>query len=234
LGRWTEAIEDYTQAMKLSDKSAATWCNRGAAWAELREWDKAVADLTQAVERAPTDRVSLAYLAIAHLGRGDAAAYRRACLSLYQRLGHTDQPRNLNKVAWFCCLTSNDAVDPAQLVRLMDRAVAAGGRQTALLGTRGSVLYRAGRYEDAVSQLNEAIEAHGKGGAFEDLVFLAMAQSHLKQADRANQTLRKALALYEEKMKPPKSGPPALDWSTRVQWRQLRKEAEALVHKDRR
>jgi hypothetical protein len=82
-----------------------------------------------------------------------------------------------------------------------------------------------------VRQLNEAVEAHGKGGSFEDLVFLAMAQSRLKQADEAAETLKKALALYEKQVKPVKSGPPLLDWSTRVRWKQLRKEAESLILK---
>jgi tetratricopeptide (TPR) repeat protein len=233
LGRWKVAIEDYTQAIKLDKKPAETWHLRGTAWAELGEWEKAISDFRQAIERAPSERRYLRDLAVAHLGAAEFAAYRRACVSLYERLSHTDQVANWNTIAWVCCLASN-AIDPDHLVRLMDKALAAIPKNYTLLNTKGAALYRAGRFEDAIRQLNEAITAHGKGGSFEDLVFLAMTQSRLKQADKASETLKKAIALYERGFKPAKSGPPPLDWSTRVEWRQLRKEAESLIQNDKR
>ena len=60
------------------------------------------------------------------------------------------------------------------------------------LGARGAILYRAGRYREAVGLLHEAIEAHGKGGVFSDWVFLAMAQHRLGRPDEAAEWLTKA------------------------------------------
>jgi WD40 repeat protein/serine/threonine protein kinase/tetratricopeptide (TPR) repeat protein len=229
LGRWADAIADYTEALKLNDQGAAAWRLRGVARAELGQWDQAVADFLQAVERAPTNRRDLGNLAVAHLGRGDLPAYRRACVSMYERLSHTDQPENWNSLSWVCSLAANDAADPARLVRLMDRAVAAQSKGYAFLNTRGAALYRAGRYEDAVRQLTDAVALHGKGGSFEDWVFLAMARFRLGTPDQAREDLARASKLYDEGMKrtKPESKPP--NWTVRVEWQQLRKEAEELI-----
>jgi WD40 repeat protein/Tfp pilus assembly protein PilF len=229
LGRWAEASDDYSQALELSDQGAAAWRLRGQARAELGQWDKAVVDLTQAVERAPTGRRERSYLAVAHLGRGDLPAYRLACVSAYERLHQSDTPNDWNSLSWICSLTGDAAVEPARLVQLMDRAVAAEPKTYAFLNTRGVALYRAGRYEDAVRQLTDAVALHGERGSFEDWVFLAMARSRLGKADQAREDLAQAVKLYDEHMKPAKPGSKPPDWSVRVEWQLLRKEAEELI-----
>jgi WD40 repeat protein/tetratricopeptide (TPR) repeat protein len=231
LGRWADAVADYTEALKLQDSGAATWRLRGAARAELGEWDQAVADFKEAVERAPTGTRELSSLAVAHLGRGDLAAYRRACVSMSERLGPTDRPGNWNSLSWVCSLAAGDTVEPDRLVRLMDRAVKAEPNTYAFLNTRGAVLYRAGRFQDAIDQLQEAVKLQGAGGAFEDWVFLALARSRLGQAGQAREALKRALVLYDEGLQPTQPGRRPADWSTRVEWRQLRKEAEQLLPK---
>jgi WD40 repeat protein len=226
LARWGDALEDYNEALKLSDRGVAPWWLRGVAHAELERWDMAVSDFAKAVERAPTSRRDLANLAIAQLGRSDLPAYCCTCIRAYERLHKTDIPSDWNSLSWTCSITPNDAVDPAKLVQLMDRAVKAEPKTYPFLNTRGAVLYRAGRFEDAIRQLEDAIQLHGQGGSFEDHVFLAMARFRLSKMEQARADLKRALELYDEGLK---RGTPAADWSRRVEWPLLRKEAEALL-----
>ena len=58
------------------------------------------------------------------------------------------------------------------------------------LNTLGAVLYRAGRFEEAVRQLKRSVEVHGAGGTPYDALFLAMAHHQLGHADQARRWLR--------------------------------------------
>ena len=227
-GRWEDAIADYTEDLKLNDRYSTAWRLRGIARAELRQWEDAVADFAQALERVPTNRRELSNLAVANLGRGDLPAYRQVCVSMYERLSYSKEPSDWNSVSWVCALSANNVIEPARLLSLMDRALKAQPKTYALLNTRGAVLYRAGRFEEAIRQLKEAIAVHGKGGSFEDWVFLAMAEFRLGRADDARKSLNGALKLHDQRLKT-ESGPNRADWSTRVEFRVLHDEAQALI-----
>jgi len=224
LRRWQDAIADYSKAIELNNKGHQAWRLRGTARAELEQWDQAIADFTEALERWGTYPRALSGLAIAHLARGDRAGYRKACISLYERLSDSTDADNWNSVAWFCSLAANDAAVPARLVQLMEKAVAAEPKTYAYTNTLGATLYRAGRFADAIGRLDDAIQIHGKGGSFEDWVFLAMAQFRLGNVDQAKDDLTHSTRLYDEGMKAE-----AADWTRRVEWPLLRKEAEALI-----
>jgi tetratricopeptide (TPR) repeat protein len=225
--KWADAIADYTQALAIDDTGSGPWRLRGVARAELGRWDQAVADFSEALERYPRGRLILSNLTIARLGQGDLPGYRRACLSMYERLTYPDDPETRNSVCWTCCVAPNE-VDLARLVTLMDRAVAAEPRTYELLNTRGAVLYRAGRFKDAVKQLREAIEVHGKGGTFEDWVFLAMSHFRLGELETARSDFSRAIEFFDKRLAADSKERPA-GWSMRVEWRFLRKEAEELI-----
>jgi len=231
LGKWADAIADYTQALALSDTDDATWWLRGAARAELGRWDQAIADFTKAIERAPASLRDLSSLVVAHLGRGDLLAYRRACATMYERFSRTDQPDIWMRLSWICSLTATGAVEPDQLVKQMDKAVTARPKSWDFLNTRGVVLYRAGRYQDALDQLKAAVALHGQGGAFEDRVFLAMAHHQLKNPDQAKEWLAKAVQQMEKSLKAKDYTAPIRppSWEARIVWEILRQEAALLI-----
>lgn len=227
--RWADAVADYTKSLELSDKEEVNWRLRGVARAELGQWDQAASDFAAALDRAPTSRTDLGNSVIVQLGRGDLPAYRLACARMYDRLSYTDEPENWNSTAWDCSLDPTDNVPPAQLVSLMDKAVAAQPKEYAFLNTRGAVLYRAGRYDDAIHQLNDAVAIHGHGGSFEDLVYLAMSQFRLGHADEARDALKRAVAFYEQGLTAQGPNARPADWSTRIEWQTLRTEAERMI-----
>jgi hypothetical protein len=95
----------------------------------------------------------------------------------------------------------------------------------------GGVLFRAGKWEEAIRQLNEAIKAEGKGGTATDWLFLAMAHYRGGYAGEARKWLNKALAhldrIEEEGAK--EGAKASLPWNARLEMRLLRREAEALI-----
>jgi tetratricopeptide (TPR) repeat protein len=108
-------------------------------------------------------------------------------------------------------------------VRAEDEDLLARHKQTrhAWLNTHGAVLYRAGRFPEAVARLHQAVEIHGRGGDFHDWVFLAMAHHRLGQAREAQEWLARA-----RRDRPPTAT--GLSWDALEKWL-LCAEAEALI-----
>ncbi|MBI2932343.1 MAG: tetratricopeptide repeat protein [Planctomycetes bacterium] len=53
LGRYADAIVDYTEALALDPRNAATLCNRAMAYQALREYDLSLHDYSRAIEFQP-------------------------------------------------------------------------------------------------------------------------------------------------------------------------------------
>ena len=60
------AIEDYTRALELAPELAEAWYNRGCAWYEVGELDKATTDLTRAIELSPANGLYYGQRALVH------------------------------------------------------------------------------------------------------------------------------------------------------------------------
>ena len=58
--------------------------------------------------------------------------------------------------------------------------------------TRGAVLYRAGRFEEAAKVLREAMSLHPDGSDFHNWLFLALSEHRLGHADAAKAAAAKA------------------------------------------
>jgi hypothetical protein len=90
------------------------------------------------------------------------------------------------------------------------------------LNTLGIALYRAGRFEEAIQRLEEAIQARGGGqGHPEDWPFLAMAHHRLGHRDQARRWLER---LRDDRA----IADPARPWDE-LELRLLRSEAEAVT-----
>jgi lipopolysaccharide biosynthesis regulator YciM len=125
-------------------------------------------------------------------------------------------------VALICTLRPNAVPDPSLLVCIEERAVA----NRLLARVRGHVLYRAGRFEEAVQRLNEQLAATTDGtGSFREWLFLAMAHHHLGHAAEARQWLDKTIQ-WEAKQK---ADAKPMEWQHRVGLEFLRREAQELI-----
>jgi WD40 repeat protein/tetratricopeptide (TPR) repeat protein len=139
--------------------------------------------------------------ALACLKAGEADAYRRVVARLLARLPRNLDPRQANDSAMACALGPDAVGDWKQPLALIEqvlrrlpptRTKELGGIRHAFLNTCGAVLYRAGRWQQAVDRLREGLDATGKQGTFHDWVFLAMAHHRLGQHADARAMLERA------------------------------------------
>jgi tetratricopeptide (TPR) repeat protein len=92
----------------------------------------------------------------------------------------------------------------------------------------GAILYRAGRYDEAIARLRQAVARHGSGGTADDWVLLALAEERRGNHDLALQWLRKidqALADDGAQLRTLGRAP----WRQRLGLQVLHAEARALI-----
>jgi tetratricopeptide (TPR) repeat protein len=200
------------------------YARRGRAFAELGRWDRADADYAQAIAHGGKGANVWYAQALLRLRTGDRAGYGTACNNGLAALGRPPSAAAANLTAWTCVLAPGAGADSARVVALAERAVAADPKQQHnYLNTLGAALYRAGRSEEAVRRLGEALQAHGQGGVVEDWLFLALAHQRLGHGADARQWLDRAIRVLDD------AAGPVMSWSQRLQRQFLRAEAEALL-----
>jgi Flp pilus assembly protein TadD len=212
---------------------------------------EARAAFARAVELDGQDWQTRAWHAKVCLAAGDAAGYRRACTALLDRFGQTQDLAVANNVAWACALGPGEAAGLGPAVRLAERAVAARPDDYARLNTLGGVLLRAGRAEEAIARLRQALQ-RPKSDQVSDELLLALAYQRLGQADEARRWLARATAWFDRGQRPLQAAavagagtagpwaqlpavavsPPdprarTLGWETWLELTLLRREAEA-------
>jgi tetratricopeptide (TPR) repeat protein len=193
---------------------------RANARASLNQWPQAIDDFQHAARLQPDDD-SIAYrLGLALLGNGDRTAYRNQCRRMLNRFGQTNKANTADHVAFLAVLQPVPGDDVESILQLALRAIATAPDDAHDCETLGAALYRAGRFEEAVKELDVAVEKQKKGGSVWMQLFLAMAHHRLQHAESARAWLTKAVQQIDATKDP--------DWQDRVRWRVLRQEAEDL------
>jgi WD40 repeat protein/tetratricopeptide (TPR) repeat protein len=241
-----EAVRDLTRALELdralalqpADAQILMW--RGDAAGERGEWRKALADFAWGAELSAASanhhelNAELCHhQALLCLHLGDSAGYRKVCATLVGRFGTTTDRNVAGWVAWACALAPEAVADREVPVRLAE-VVVKGQPSAGSFLDLGAALYRAGKYEAAIQRLTEAVRADGGQGSVLDWLFLAMAHHRLGRADEARKWLAKAARWLDDgKDRLPESRlfGQAIDWSDRLEFPILRREAEALLRK---
>jgi WD40 repeat protein/serine/threonine protein kinase len=196
-------------------------------WADLLardgQWDLAASAFAKAVTAQPGALGLWRLHLLALLSSGNFDGYRGAVKDLIGRFGATTNPAEANNVAWFCTWAPNALDDLNAPVRLAETAMSRypESRRQDLLDTLGAVLYRAGRFEEAVKRLDESVQAGKRGGAPEDWAYLAMAHHRLGHGEEAHRWLEKLRAY-----KPPDAS--GYFWHT-VEIDILRRDTEKLI-----
>jgi tetratricopeptide (TPR) repeat protein len=168
LGRWQEAVADASKAIALRPeqdqlwKLDGLWLLRGNAHAELGRWQQAAADLTRAIEQdagKPNLQIDLTFV---HLAEGDFSRYRGACTRLLRDFGQSKDVNVANAVAWTCTLAPDAVEDREAVVRCARSAVKPMPKDPDKLRSLqilGAATYRAGRFQEAIDHLNDALKA---------------------------------------------------------------------------
>ncbi len=228
LRQWTKAIDDYDKALALNPNYWKTRYKRGVAEAELEQWEKAVADLARAVALGERTTLVMGNLARAQLAHGETEGYRATCAAMIGEFGDTKDLSEANSVAWTCAIGPAATSDVSQALRLAEQAANGEAKGWAELNTLGSVLYRVGRYEEAIQRLNEGIKAHKQKVTAWDDLFLAMAHHQLGHADLAKQFYDKARQSIARGNPRNSTTPGVTPWDERAELKFLNAEADAL------
>jgi hypothetical protein len=129
-----------------------------------------------AAGRGPPSAADLHRLALVRLAAGDRDGYQHLCADLLKRFGQAADVATLRSVCRTCTLAANGVADPARLLPLCAKADSL---------TRGAVLCRAGRPDQAVEALAEARAVPG-------YYFRALAEYDRHQPDEARRAMQQA------------------------------------------
>lgn len=225
LGRYDEAVADYSRSLELGGTHVQTRINRAAAYCGLGQYDKAREDLLQARKLAAKGGNLLYRLALLHLKLGDGPAYHRECQAMLDSPGGAT-PEAVRLAAWSCVMGPNSEASPDRVVKLAETLVAQNPKSRSDQTILGAALYRAGRFQEAVRQLDQAVALPAEPFQPPEYTwfFLAMAHQRLGHGVEAKQWLDKA-----RQPKEPKNKDAHMPWNRRLTLQILRDEAEALL-----
>ncbi len=228
LGRRADALAALDRAIGLNGSHLRARFGRANLFVESNEWDRAVADLDAACGTPGVPITAWIDAARIRVNRGDLAGYRRTCDDLIRRHGKTADASSANNACWACCLGPDALPDLGQAVRLAELAVGANPNH-ASLNTLGAILYRTGRFEDAIGRLREGMKKDGKEDVASDWLFLAMAHHRLGHSDEARTSLDKATAAIRQQSPRDPASAGAVQILEELEVRILLREAQSTV-----
>jgi eukaryotic-like serine/threonine-protein kinase len=218
-------LERYTAGIARNPRDADAYHHRAHALIDLKRAPEAIDDLTRALHLRPADnhcraiRGMLYFIvrqnepAIADL---EASLTPKTSLSKIEALASC-----CNNVAWALANGPEASRDCERAVALGRRAVDLQPGKFIYLNTLGVVLYRAGRYGEAIPILERSLTVNrGEISAY-DLVFLAMAHHRLGHRAEARIDFDRALQLLRE--------PHGLNSNSIQELAGFRAEAEAVL-----
>jgi len=201
---------------------------RGEELARSGRWDDAAVAFEEAFSLGARHVDAQARRVLFRHAQGDKTAYREACRQLLRMIEVSEHvPRVAHQIAWACALGPGAVSDYTRVVHLAEVA-AASSPDSSRLNTLGAILYRAGRFEEAVRQLRRSVEIHGADGTPYDALFLAMSHHQLGHAEEARRWLRLGAAADPIAMRNPGASGD-MSWIPRLELEILRREASAMI-----
>jgi len=225
-GFWDRAEAAYAEAIHARPLNVSLRDALARFHMECGHPDRAAATLEEAFRMMPENLELCWHLGIMRLWMGDLPGWRKLNGELLDRFGRTTIFNRANQVAWACSMGPDGAADPQAPVRLAEFEVrnsptSADSFRSGCLNTLGWALFRAGRFNDAISRVEEAIQLlRGMSGP-DDWPLLAMAHHRLGHCELARQWLAR---LREHEY----STDPSQFWNVLNQ-RVLNREAEAVI-----
>ena len=190
-------LKRYTARLKDDRNDADAYHHRAHALVKLRRFPEAIDDLTRAIHLRPGD---------AHLRAVRGMAYRElkqfepAIADLEVALADEPDQPDVGECLALCCGSRALALANGPEPRDLDRAVALARRAVDVatgvpnpLTTLGVVLYRAGKYEEAIANLDRGAIARLGDSDAHTLFYQAMAYHRLGQRAEARSTFDRAL-----------------------------------------
>jgi tetratricopeptide (TPR) repeat protein len=180
----------------------------GYVYAELGQWDKALAGYARAFEtELPKDRELWLEYACLLVQRGDIGGYHKLCGRLLEAFGHSKNEGDLHLLASTCVLAPQPLHHAGQIIALakqqMDMVRRRGGPYGFEPLFLGLLYYSAGQYQKASDSLSAFLKAHPDGPHdVANWMLMAMTEQRLGHAEKAQTWFSKAdLWVQEETLR---------------------------------
>jgi tetratricopeptide (TPR) repeat protein len=231
-GDWPATLHHLDVLIRAKPDQGMLRARRARTHVRLAQWDLAEDDYVKAVDLGQASVNVRIPLALIQLKRGRVEAARHTCDALLDQQRPGGDPRGAPSLLRVCLLAPDAVSDSARLVKEAQTLTAnrSGAADTAP-GTLGAALYRAGRHDEALGKLNEAVKIYGGPGSYWEQLFLAMACQRCGKGEEAREWLRKAVQQMERlrTWKRPDGTPFVVPWQEQIQFELLRREAEGLI-----
>jgi WD40 repeat protein/tetratricopeptide (TPR) repeat protein len=218
-GLWDRAEAAYAEAIRARPLNRSAWEALARAHAARGHLDRAAVTLAEAIQIMPDDFVLRRHLGATLLASSDRAGWQQSTAAVLDRFGGTINPLMASAVAWACTMAPDAPVDPGLPVRLAGVAVKEERLKSVASRMLGAALHRAGRCDEAIRPLEEAVQAPGEQAT--GWAFLAMSHHRLGHRDDARRWLDR-LRRHQP------STDPNRFWDD-LEIRLLRSEAEAVI-----
>ncbi len=222
------AIACYDRILADDPTSHVFLARRSELKAVLGQWQEAKDDMLAAVARGADDMATWYGAALLCLHLGETGRYEELRADLLGRFGHIRDPWRANELAFLCTLAP-DTTGLMEKVLPIARQLAESKREDYdPYVTFGAALFRAGHFEKAIEQFDEAIRHEGDRGKPWHWLFLAMANSKLGHQEKAARWL--ALVDEDQRNAATQSKPyNDLGWTEKLLTELLRREADHLI-----
>jgi WD40 repeat protein len=229
--QWFGVNYHLDRLFELEPNSPDVHGRRGNAAAAQGQWDRASTEYARALDLGADGRRFGYPMALACLMSG-SSEYGHICARLLEQLDNPKSVDDANNLAWIFALGPVPSADLVRPIQWSEKTVANNPRAYQNFNTLGALLYRAGRYEDSIRRLKEAIGVQGQGGTVHDWLFLAMAYHRLGKPDDARKWLDHAVEWIDKHKAAEVEDSTSPPWTLQVELALLHKEAEMLQKKN--
>ncbi len=225
-----EQAEQVVSDIPLTIPQGAIFYNAlGEVYGRRGDWAGAIRNFTRSVTADPTNHWPYDYLAPLLVQTGDWGAYRKHCERALSQFGETGDPAVAERIAKDCLMLAPPTASLERLVKMADRAVAAGPNDSSwpyYAFVKGLAEYRAGHFAGALEWLQKVAPDEGvPTRTVQAYATMAMTEYQLGQTNAARATLAEGIKMAEAKL----AQPGRIDWNDQLIAQFLVREAQGLI-----
>jgi WD40 repeat protein/serine/threonine protein kinase len=231
------AVTDFSQAIELEPERMVNWRQRADLYCKLERWSEAAGDFQAILTQDNKQYYDHYRHALLSVASADPEKYRVSCRTMLEVLSETENVMAQHFIAWTCSLRPDALDNYDKPIALATKAIEAKPEVKEHLNSLGAVLYRAGRYDEAIEELTKLAEwldkPDSKTNSSPAYTWYFMAMAHHKAGnnleaaewlEKATQWTQKVFAEHESD-----SGNQLL-WNRRLTLQLLSAEAEQLIN----
>ena len=197
-GQQQQALADLQTALdgipaedQLDELGLSATCDElGQLCDELAHPEEPIPYLVKMTERQPKSAKPWYRCVLAQLAAARTNAYQATCRTMIGQFSDGTVPADGNLIAWACALAPDALSDWAPAIALAEKASQSDPQSASYWNTWGAMLYRAGRFDEALACLSKAealVQTPGKANGLSPAdvgFFLAMAAAPPRTCQR--------------------------------------------------